>query len=508
MLGTVVNFVARLFLFCVMFAGRVFGLIYDLLLNRPGRFTRRHSNRLLMAATWVTALAVAYLAYTLSQRPLSQLFSPSPSPIFVAPDTPAANIDELNTRLRQIEAVVSSLSKSLDSSRAQLDAESRNQAAMGGRISALETYRSSADQGIHAIRHQIDSFHTQLDAVAKLAQERSPGTISNPSEIVVSDEEARTLLRRLEERVAGMEDNVQEALELGKNAVNVDPSFSNEKGAAWWNKLASGVNSGLTIKTIDGQDITNLIRHLVDGAVSMYGKDVIARQDFALASAGAQVIPSLTSLTLTVQPPTVRRKIMGWISGTGYLEGRPPVTALHHDIHEGHCWPFEGSQGHLGVALKAPVFISDVTIDHVAKEVASDIRGAPKDMELWGMVEGKNNQEKVLRWREEQALQKAARKAEAEARGEEWTEELEEYPKMLSTNPPYIRIAKFTYDIDGPNNIQTFPALPEIQELGIDFGIVTLLIQSNWGRPESTCLYRLRVHGEQYVQDTPQESTA
>ena len=69
-------------------------------------------------------------------------------------------------------------------------------------------------------------------------------------------------------------------------------------------------------------------------------------------------------------------------------------------------------------------------------------------------------------------------------------------PSLIPQKPDYIRVANFTYDIHATEYIQTFPVREEIRELGIDFGVVVLLVKSNWGKEEFTCLYRMRVHGE------------
>jgi len=256
----------------------------------------------------------------------------------------------------------------------------------------------------------------------------------------------------------------------------------------------------LNIKS-DGQDVSSLIGNLVGSAVIQYGKDVVAKPDFALHSAGGRIIPSLTSPTLESSPPSLRGKVVGLITGNGYALGRPPITALHHDLHTGTCWPFEGSEGQLGVMLVAPTYISEVTIDHIAKEVSFDLRSAPREMELWGLVEGKENVAKMKQWQAEKRGRLEAARVKAKAGGIEFVmdNELEEppYPRTLPHSPPWIRVASFRYDIHAPNNIQTFPVSQEIRDLGIDFGIVALRVKSNWGSPDYTCLYRLRVHGQQ-----------
>ncbi|KAJ7122470.1 UNC-like C-terminal-domain-containing protein, partial [Mycena epipterygia] len=177
--------------------------------------------------------------------------------------------------------------------------------------------------------------------------------------------------------------------------------------------------------------------------------------DFALHSSGASVIPSLTSPTFTLRQSTLHHRIFSYFTGNVVLAGRPPVTALHYDIHDGHCWPFAGSQGQLGIVLAAPIYIEDITIDHVASAVAvSRRKSAPRDMEVWALVEGQDN------------------------------------------FPEYIRIASFQYDIHSSNNIQTFPIDAEIRSLSIDFNVVVLMVKGNWGMDEYTCLYRIRVHGQ------------
>jgi SUN domain-containing protein 1/2 len=81
-------------------------------------------------------------------------------------------------------------------------------------------------------------------------------------------------------------------------------------------------------------------------------------------------------------------------------------------------------------------------------------------------------------------------------------EEAEEYPRTLPKSPLYIRLASFSYNIHAPSNIQTFPISQEIRDLGVDFGIVVLRVKSNWGMPDYSCLYRMRVHGQR-MGETP-----
>lgn len=517
LLGRLVNRIARFFFSILegilriislvfLMIGRILGLTVNIFFRKPTTLARSLDSRSFIYLA-VVALVI-YLAWFKLYDPLAQLlpYRASPRP-YHAPETPITNLDELVARLQNIESALSGLSLDSQRARAQQDLEARAHGEVVNRMYALEArvreearrvseaethLQASASQGLSEVKRQIDTLHAQLSAVESAPQGTSP---SPPPP--TSDEEARRQLKLLEDRLDGIEGGVQEALELSKNAVK----DSAPAGPAWWSKLSSAVSSGkgLTIKSSDGTDITGLISYLVDTSVmQVTTRDIVSRADFALHSAGARPIPSLTSHTLEMRPTTLRGTALSWMTGHGREMGRSPITALHQDIHSGLCWPMSGDFGQLGVALSFPAYITDITIDHVAKEVAFDLRTAPRDMEVWGLVEGAENLEKVVAFRAERAAQRAEAVSVAEESGSPLSEEPDEddYPATLPGNQPFIRLASFTYDIDAPSNIQTFPVRQEIQDLGVDFGVVALVIRNNWGKKEYTCLYRFRVHGE------------
>jgi SUN domain-containing protein 1/2 len=145
-------------------------------------------------------------------------------------------------------------------------------------------------------------------------------------------------------------------------------------------------SSSVTIKTQKGDDVTSILQDLIDAALLRYSKDTIARPDYALFTAGARVIPSITSDTLVMRQPGLLGKML---MGKKPIEGRSPATALHPDISVGSCWPFAGSHGQLGVLLNRRAVISDITIEHAAADVALDTSTAPKSVEVvsptgWG----------------------------------------------------------------------------------------------------------------------------
>ena len=445
--------------------------------------------------------------FTIERTPVRSYPSP-----YLPPDVPPVDISELSERLLRLESALGALSMASERSRTYIEGDAKHQAELAGRIGALESHvqkdgskakdletklKTSTKQGLDAVKQEMQTLRAQIQA----QQEREVRHTGSHS-----DEEARAKLRALEERVGTVEGGVKEALELGKSSGAVGAGGAavvSGSMAAWWNKLASGKSTGMTIKSSDGQDVTGLIRHLVDSAVLTSSKDMLARPDYAMYSGGASVIPSLTSDTFEVVPDTFVGKMIGTITGLGQAIGRPPVTALNHELHTGYCWPFAGMKGQLGVMLAVPTVISDVTIDHAPVEVALDLRSAPRHMQLWGLLEGKDNIEKYMEWQKQRQARREEARAQAQAAGQPLVdlthdddEERYPYPDTLPKSPPYVPLADFVYNIHAPNYIQTFPIREEIKELGLDFGVVVLMVDNNWGKEEFTCLYRMRIHGE------------
>ncbi|KIK27017.1 hypothetical protein PISMIDRAFT_93827 [Pisolithus microcarpus 441] len=141
------------------------------------------------------------------------------------------------------------------------------------------------------------------------------------------------------------------------------------------------------------------------------------------------------------------------------------------------CWLLGGHSGQLGVSLPRVVRISHVVVDHIVDDTLT----APRQMILWGLVDGKDNFSLL-------------RSLRAKLAGN--TPDLSEkrtFP-AISGGFPFIPLSYFEYSIHAPNLTQTFPVFPFVSDSGMDFGIVVLEILGNWGGM-STCLYRFRVYG-------------
>lgn len=210
------------------------------------------------------------------------------------------------------------------------------------------------------------------------------------------------------------------------------------------------------------------IDRAVDRAINRARRDPVGRRDFALLADGAILLPELTAVA----------------GARGVLRARERGTraeaALDDDTRIGNCWSIPGTGGQLGFRLATMIRPTHVSIDHIPSEIAADISRAPREIALWGGIDGPY----------EDILHNFTRFHHVAP------------PTVGDRSAPFVThgynfalLAHFEYDIRSTAHIQTFGLLPYIVESDMVFGVVVLEILSNWGG-KSTSLYRVRVHGE------------
>ncbi|XP_068784792.1 sperm-associated antigen 4 protein-like isoform X2 [Struthio camelus] len=174
--------------------------------------------------------------------------------------------------------------------------------------------------------------------------------------------------------------------------------------------------------------------------------------DWALKTSGATIDLQRTSSSYAWEESWLCRAF--WC----FYSPNPPDTILQPDVSPGQCWPFQGSQGQVVIWLPARIQPTAITVQHIYKAVSPSgtVSSAPRDFTVSGVDE----------------------------EGEEET--------LLGT---------FTYDV-GKEALQTFPLK---EELSRAFQYIKLFVQSNWGNPEYTCIYRVQVHGKVASQTSSQE---
>ncbi|KAK4053506.1 hypothetical protein OIV83_001674 [Microbotryomycetes sp. JL201] len=247
----------------------------------------------------------------------------------------------------------------------------------------------------------------------------------------------------------------------------------------------------VVIESRDGQNVTAIIHSLVDSALLRYSKDVLGRPDYALFSAGGRIVRSLTSPTYEPHPVGSARKALAWVTGSRAPRGLPPVIALQPGTTPGSCWPFAGQQGQIGIQLSRRIVPTDVTIEHASVDVAVDgsVASAPRDIEVWAVVDSPLHVERLAQYRHQQ-LEEAKRKSRTTI-----DEEIETEPTSVPPTPNHMLLAVGTYDVTNPSPIQTFPVTSAAKHLAIPVNVVIVRVLSNHGEKSYTCLYRVRVGG-------------
>ncbi|KAI0363070.1 hypothetical protein BV20DRAFT_916760, partial [Pilatotrama ljubarskyi] len=182
--------------------------------------------------------------------------------------------------------------------------------------------------------------------------------------------------------------------------------------------------------------------------------------DFALRANGGRVALPLTS------------------GQGGLLASRDndPGIAIDDDVHAGKCWRLHTLPSQLGIRLPRMIHPESVTVEHLSTEVPLDIGEAPKNMTLWGLIDGKLNKDLY------------------EALLADGVLDHDGQTPTISRGYLWAPLVSFFYDIHHENPVQTFAVRGPFLQSSITVGVVAVEVLENWGG-NSTCLYRVRIHG-------------
>ncbi|KAM8714434.1 hypothetical protein ACLKA7_014547 [Drosophila subpalustris] len=188
------------------------------------------------------------------------------------------------------------------------------------------------------------------------------------------------------------------------------------------------------------------VRGIVKSVLAIYDADKTGLVDFALESAGGQILS--TRCTESYQTKSAQISVFGiplW------YPSNTPRVAISPNVQPGECWAFQGFPGFLVLKLNAMVHVTGFTLEHISKSLSPTgrIDSAPRNFTVWGLDHEKD-QEPVL---------------------------FGEY-EYQDNNAALQYFVVQNVDIKRP------------------YEIVELRIETNHGQPDYTCLYRFRVHGK------------
>ncbi|KAK0536444.1 hypothetical protein OC835_002036 [Tilletia horrida] len=331
--------------------------------------------------------------------------------------------------------------------------------------------------------------------------------------------------------------------DLAEGVSSTDPKrVASKDGSRWGLSWGSSGNEGGPEAEKRGdaaheQDPTSRVIELIDQALETYSLDRLGRPDFALWSAGARVLPALTSPTFGQGHAATSVKstnFWNWPWGgrkdastqaearqpaAALGRGRPPVTALHPDTSPGMCWAFAGTRGTLGFELaRSSVRVTHVTIEHAPERLlagngaGSALGSAPRLLHVWGrVVGGPVEQTRVQAFIARQGVSHS--RSELRSSGSSAAEKDDDFQPDGAKAGQWIRLGRFEYGTApsstatarmggsrksspaGHPHIQTFEVDPAVVALDVAVDAVQVVVLSNHGNKAYTCLYRVRIHG-------------
>ncbi|KAG0263066.1 hypothetical protein BG011_009359 [Mortierella polycephala] len=254
-----------------------------------------------------------------------------------------------------------------------------------------------------------------------------------------------------------------------------------------------------TARAVDNRPLTDvereLITGLIDEALDKYSADVLAKPDYAVHSAGGRIIPKLTSPSYNNMKPTWFGRWVGQYLVRNPRKSNPVSKVIEPGLGAGDCWAMEGQEGQLGIRLARKIIVTEVTVEHAGPGVAFDAGTAPREIEIWSLRDGKDVPEKEEEEKEAEQQKEASASTD---QGDGWWRSGAPWPKSIYLATIEYAASTSTTSMDQqavskPKLRQTF-SIPLSKQTTPSVG-VAVRIKSNWGHPNHTCLYRIRVHG-------------
>ncbi|KAK4518922.1 class II myosin [Mucor velutinosus] len=203
------------------------------------------------------------------------------------------------------------------------------------------------------------------------------------------------------------------------------------------------------------EQLPSSLEQLVESAMKKYQPPQSDNEpDFALGSRGGKIIPSRTSKTY--RPPLTSKLLLRRALGY-YTKITKPLAVLQPRTEVGECWSMNSSNGTVGIYLSEEIYMTSVILEHPSASVLlDDIKNAPQDFKVFGLPTD--------------------------------SPDLPDEPLLLG---------QFRYDIHSEQRVQKF-----LLETDRSFQIVIIHFLSNWGNPDFTDIYRIKVSGKPVSQYT------
>lgn len=310
----------------------------------------------------------------------------------------------------------------------------------------IETIKLYFEEKINGLWGRIEEQQSQIENV-----EKEVFSELNRRQSEFEAEQEDRLLTIQKNLYKDIEDTVKGYL---RSAGIVVPNLGDQDDALSIQTLVESITTSLISK--EAIPDTKYLEDMIDRYIQKYHQDVLNSADFALKQRGAYILHSKTSSTF--HPAPVWKRAMLMLIGFTLSPSTTPEMAITPGIQVNECWSMYGSKGTLGISLSEPIFVHGITVEHPSKEILLDqIKNAPKEIEVYGIY------------------------ISPSGRGKE-----------------QVLLGSIFYDVNSNHAvlpIQTFDLRRKGTLDGNIYVAVQLRILSNWGNPEQTDIYRIRIHG-------------
>ncbi|KAJ8635283.1 hypothetical protein MRB53_009550 [Persea americana] len=275
------------------------------------------------------------------------------------------------------------------------------------------------------------------------------------------ESEVGSLRREVTERVEEKSVLVESQLkELGDRAESLEKALADLRVASFLtkeefenfaNELEASQEQKGSEEELNLDKIKALAKEIVEKEIEKHAADGHGRVDYALASGGGRVVGH--------SEPFLLEKASNWLP-VGKIK-----LGVHYTAHKmlepsfgepGQCFALKGRTGFVVIRLRMAIIPEAVTLEHVAKSVAYDRSSAPKDCQVSGWFQGHDED------------------------------------PFVQVDKTFM-LAEFAYDLE-KSNAQTFDI--DASDAGL-INMVRFDFTSNHGNLQHTCIYRLRVHGQE-----------
>lgn len=215
--------------------------------------------------------------------------------------------------------------------------------------------------------------------------------------------------------------------------------------------MATKIEETLSLSAHLKKNYDNCVKHteqLVRKEISLYDADKTNLADYALESSGATIVT--TRCTKSYLEKNIQYSIDGLLPV--FFTSNSPRVVIQPSMTPGECWSFAGAEGVLVVQLSRTIIPASFTYEHIRKELTPDLHidSAPKHFRVKSLKDA-TDQEGLL---------------------------LGEYYYDREGEPLQH------FQVQNPNPVPT--------------RFIELILLSNHGELQYTCLYRFRVHGNKF----------